>query len=245
MNLYESIKNENINKKLKEAENTLSDDIKVYMNTWKNYNEYGADLEAYGIKDGWMTPEEALEFCEKYAEDEPFINDIDNCPFEVSEYDSAVEKLNEMIRYNEYEDKKLLKNAMETGQYSTVDEYIDILETGDYVWFPGVDNNESLARAYIDVVGGLEGVSNKENYFDKEAWKDDVRADEESYYREEVLDDEEEFDEDAFEKYLDNMADEMVENYDGSNESDFDYEAFGNDLSSDYTFTSDGAINLF
>ncbi len=245
MNLYESIKNENINKKLKEAENTLSDDVKVYMNTWKNYNEYGADLEAYGIKDGWVTPEEALEFCKKYAEDEPFINDTDNCPIEVSEYDNPVDKLEELIRYDEYEDKTLLKNAMETGEYDTVDDYIDVLDVGDYIWFPGVSDDEALARAYIDMVGGLEGVANKENYFDRESWKDDVRADEESYYREEILDDEEEFDEDAFEKYLDNLADEMAENYDGSDESVFDYEAFGDELSSDYTYTSDGAINLF
>ena len=230
---------------LKEAENTLSDDVKVYMNTWKNYNDYGADLEAYGIKDGWMTPEEALEFCNKYADDEPFINDTDNCPIEISEYNNPVDKLEELIRYDEYEDKELLKNAMETGQYSTVDDYIDVLESGDYIWFPGVDDNEGLARAYIDMVGGIEGITNKENYFDKEGWKDDVRADEEDYYREEVLDAGFEFNEDEFEKYLDVMADDMAENYDGSDESYFDYEAFGDELSYDYTFTSDGAINLF
>lgn len=229
-----------------EVENTSSDDIQVYMNTWKNYNEYGADLEMYGIKDGWMTPEQGLEFCEKYAEDEPFINDVDNCPIEVSEYDNAPEKLQELIRFNEFEDKELLKNAMETGMYSTVDEYIDVLESGDYIWFPGVSDEEDLARAYIDMVG-FEGISNKENYFDRENWKDEVRADEESYYREENgLEDENEWEEHEsdFEDYLDAMADEMAENYDG-NEDDFDYEQLGNDLSYDYTFTSDGAIQLF
>lgn len=233
------------NRELKEeVEN--SDDIQVYMNTWKNYNEYGADLEAYGIKDGWMTPEQGLEFCEKYAEDEPFINDVDNCPIEVSEYDNAPEKLQELIRYNEFEDKELLKNAMETGMYSTVDDYIEVLESGDYIWFPGVSNEEDLARAYVDMVG-FEGIANKENYFDRDNWKDEVRADEESYYREENgLEDEDEWEEHEsdFEDYLDAMADEMAANYDG-NEEDFDYEQLGNDLSYDYTFTSDGAIQLF
>lgn len=227
-----------------EVEN--SDDIQVYMNTWKNYNEYGADLEAYGIKDGWMTPEQGLEFCEKYAEDEPFINDVDNCPIEVSEYDNAPEKLQELIRYNEFEDKELLKNAMETGMYSTVDDYIEVLESGDYIWFPGVSDEEDLARAYVDMVG-FEGIANKENYFDRDNWKDEVRADEESYYREENgLEDEDEWEEHEsdFEDYLDAMADEMAANYDG-NEEDFDYEQLGNDLSYDYTFTSDGAIQLF
>jgi len=233
------------NRELKEeVEN--SDDIQVYMNTWKNYNEYGADLEAYGIKDGWMTPEQGLEFCEKYAEDEPFINDVDNCPIEVSEYDNAPEKLQELIRYNEFEDKELLKNAMETGMYSTVDDYIEVLENGDYIWFPGVSDEEDLARAYVDMVG-FEGIANKENYFDRDNWKDEVRADEESYYREENgLEDEDEWEEHEsdFEDYLDAMADEMAANYDG-NEEDFDYEQLGNDLSYDYTFTSDGAIQLF
>ena len=86
MNIFNEIQNNlkesfvKPNKILTEDVNTTSDDVMVYMNTWKNYNEYGADLEMYGIKDGWMTPEQGLEFCKKYAEDEPFINDVDNCP---------------------------------------------------------------------------------------------------------------------------------------------------------------------
>ena len=139
-NILENIKTKKVNRKFLESFN--DEDAKVYMNTWKNYNEYGADLIMYGIKDGWMTPEEGLEFCKKYAEDEPFINDTDNCPIEISEYDNAPSKLEELIRYNEFEDKTLLKNAMETGQYSTIDDYINILESGDYIWFPGVSDDE-------------------------------------------------------------------------------------------------------
>ena len=252
MNIFNEIQNNlkesfvKPNKVLTEDVNTTSDDAMVYMNTWKNYNEYGADLEMYGIKDGWMTPEQGLEFCKKYAEDEPFINDVDNCPIEVSEYDNAPAKLKELIRYNKFEDKTLLKNAMETGQYSTVDEYIDVLESGDYIWFPGVSDDEGLGEAYVDMVG-FEGVSDKERYFNSDSWKESVRADEESFYREENgLEDEDDWKEHEgdFEDYLDALADEMAENYDG-NEEDFDYEALGRDLSFDYTYTSDGVINLF
>ena len=173
MNIFNEIQNNlkesfvKPNKVLTEDVNTTSDDVMVYMNTWKNYNEYGADLEMYGIKDGWMTPEQGLEFCKKYAEDEPFINDVDNCPIEVSEYDNAPAKLKELIRYNEFEDKTLLKNAMETGQYSTVDEYIDVLESGDYIWFPSVSDDEGLGEAYVDMVG-FEGVTSPENYIDRQ-----------------------------------------------------------------------------
>ena len=223
-------------KMLKEGVDTSSDDIMVYMNTWKNYNEYGADLEMYGIKDGWMTPEEGLEFCEKYAEDEPFINDVDNCPIEVSEYDNAPDKLEELIRYNEFEDKTLLKNAMETGKYSTVDDYIDVLESGDYIWFPGVSDDEGLGEAYVDMVG-FEGITSPENYIDRQKVIDMI----ESTYSEEEL-----------EEYggAEEEADVMIDSYtkDGNKdffEEYFSYEALGRELSVDYTYTSDGAIDLF
>lgn len=224
------------NKVLTEDVNTTSDNAMVYMNTWKNYNEYGADLEMYGIKDGWMTPEQGLEFCKKYAEDEPFINDVDNCPIEVSEYDNAPAKLKELIRYNEFEDKTLLKNAMETGQYSTVDEYIDVLESGDYIWFPGVSDDEGLGEAYVDMVG-FEGVTSPENYIDRQKVIDMI----ESTYSEEEL-----------EEYggAEEEADVMIDSYTEAGNKDFfeeyfSYEALGRDLSFDYTYTSDGAINLF
>ena len=224
------------NKVLTEDVNTTSDDVMVYMNTWKNYNEYGADLEMYGIKDGWMTPEQGLEFCKKYAEDEPFINDVDNCPIEVSEYDNAPAKLEELIRYNEFEDKKILKNAMETGQYSTVDEYIDVLERGDYIWFPGVSDDEGLGEAYVDMVG-FEGVTSPENYIDRQKVIDMI----ESTYSEEEL-----------EEYggAEEEADVMIDSYTEAGNKDFfeeyfSYEALGRELSFEYTYTSDGAINLF
>ena len=242
MNIFNEIQNNlkesfvKPSKVLTEDVNTTSDDVMVYMNTWKNYNEYGADLEMYGIKDGWMTPEQGLEFCKKYAEDEPFINDVDNCPIEVSEYDNAPAKLEELIRYNEFEDKTLLKNAMETGQYSTVDEYIDVLESGDYIWFPGVSDDEGLGEAYVDMVG-FEGITSPENYIDRQKVIDMI----ESTYSEEEL-----------EEYggAEEEADVMIDSYTEAGNKDFfeeyfSYEALGRELSFDYTYTSDGAINLF
>lgn len=241
MNIFNSIQ-ENLKesftkskKQLKESY-TPTDDIMVYMNTWKNYNEYGADLEAYGIKDGWMTPEQGLEFCKKYAEDEPFINDTDNCPIEVSDYDNAPAKLKELIRYNEYEDKTLLKNAMETGMYNTVDEYIDVLESGDYTWFPGVSDDAELGEAWVDMVG-FEGVSNKENYIDRQKVIDMI----ESTYSEEELEEYGGAEEEAdvmIDSYVSDGNEDFIEQY-------FDYDALGRDLSFDFTYTSDGAIELY
>ncbi len=228
-----------------EAEPASSDDIQVYMNTWKNYNEYGADLEMYGIRDGWMSPEQGLEFCKKYAEDEPFINDVDNCPIEVSEYDNAVEKLQELIKYDECDDKTVLKNAMETGQYNSVDDYIDIINRGDYIWFAGVDSDEELGRAYADMVGEI---ANKEDYFDRQEYKDEIYADERARFMDdnniESDDDFEENYEGEFDDYLDMLAD-TYEEMGEIDDSYFDYEKLGRELGMDgYTFTSDGCICL-
>ena len=85
-----------------------SDDdlIKVFMNTWANYNEYGADE---GITPtGWMTPEEAIEYAKKYEEYEPFINDTDNCPWDAEE-NGVAHELPNMKAYNDFEDKTLKK----------------------------------------------------------------------------------------------------------------------------------------
>lgn len=218
---------------LKESEEEKNK-MEVFMNTWANYNEYGADG---GITPtGWMSIDQAIEYCKKYAEYEPFINDVDNCPIEVSEYDNAPDKLEELIRYNEFEDKTLLKNAMETGKYSTVDDYIDVLERGDYIWFPGVSDDEGLGEAYVDMVG-FEGITSPENYIDRQKVIDMI----ESTYSEEEL-----------EEYggAEEEADVMIDIYtkDGNKdffEEYFSYEALGRELSVDYTYTSDGAIDLF
>ena len=125
---------------------------------------------------------------------------------------------------------------METGQYSTVDEYIDVLESGDYIWFPGVSDDEGLGEAYVDMVG-FEGVTSPENYIDRQKVIDMI----ESTYSEEEL-----------EEYggAEEEADVMIDSYIEAGNKDFfeeyfSYEALGRELSFDYTYTSDGAINLF
>lgn len=233
---------------LDEAEGTDSDDdIKLFMNTYANYNEYGAD--GVTTPTGWMSPEQALEYMKKYAKYEPFINDSDNCPWEVSELASE-EDINDMIRYNEYSDKEIIKNLVEVGGYGdAIGEYIDIAESGDYIWLPGVDNDEDLGRAYVDsILGGIDLVSGKDNYFDRDSYKEDIYADARSVYMSdndiESDDDFEENYEGDFEDYLDMLADTYEES---GNISDyyFDYEKLGRELSMDgFTFTSDGAMQI-
>ena len=243
--------------RLKEEVNNLKEESvlvekPVYMNTWKNYNEYGADLSAYGIQDGWMTIDDALAFCEKYAEDEPFINDTDGVPIEISDYDNAVERLNELKKIEEADvDKDVLTAFLETGSYDDIDEIIEKIESGDYIFFPDVDSDSGLAEAYIEMCGSIvDAVGDSVSYyFDEDAWKrdaeDDIRnmiADDEGKDIDEVTDEE-------VNDYLDSiMSDEIsVAEHDHNDEffeRYFDYDAYGRDLGFDFTFTSTGAIDI-
>lgn len=229
---------------MKEDVEGSDDNIKVFMNTWANYNEYGADE---GITPtGWMTPEEALEYAKKYADKEPFINDTDNCPWEVSEYCDLGTELPNMEAYNDFDDKTLLKNIIEVGGYGDdISAYIDIAESGDYIWFEGVDNDNDLGKAYVDMLGGLEAVSNKASYFDASAYKDDVESDMRQVYADNEGVDVDDIDEDDFETYLDSYVDEVSENWTGDDDRYFDYEKMGRELTMDgFSYTSDGALQI-
>lgn len=233
---------------MKEDVDGSDDNIQVFMNTWANYNEYGADE---GITPtGWMSPEDAIEYVKKYGEYEPFVNDTDNCPWEVGET-SSIEDLQEMVRYNEYDDKTLLKNLIETGYYGdgAVGEYIDLAESGDYIWLPGVDSDEELGRRYVDdILGGIDMVNGKDNYFDREQYKEDMYADMRSVFMDdndiESDDDFEENYQGEFDDYLDAIADTYEESGNIADEY-FDYEKLGRELDMEgFTFTSDGAIQI-
>lgn len=220
------------------TESDSSSDIKVYMNTWKNYNEYGADLEMYGIRDGWMSVDDALEFCKKYSEDEPFINDVDNCPIEVSEYDNAVSKLQELKKIEELpsDEQEMVGYFLEHGSYKDLDEIVKKVQDGDYTFFPGVDNSNDLGKAYFDMVG-IEGISNPFQYVDRDQIMRSFRDN----------DSEEDLSDDDY--YA--MADEEIENAEADGnlqyaEDNFDYEALGRDLEIEgYTYVSGGALMVF
>lgn len=223
--------------KLNESD-SFDDDIKIYMNTWKNYNVYGADLEMYGIKDGWMSVDDALDFCKKYAEDEPFINDVDNCPIEISEYDNAVSKLQELKKIEELpsDEQEMVGYFLEHGSYKDLDEIVKKVQDGDYTFFPGVDNSNDLGKAYFDMVG-IEGISNPFQYVDRNQIMRSFRDN----------DSEEDLSDDDY--YA--MADEEIENAEADGnlqyaEDNFDYEALGRDLEIDgYTYVSGGALMVF
>ena len=245
-----------------------NDEIKVYMNTWKNYNEYGADLVLYDNIDGWMSVDDAIEFYEEHEEDEPFINDTENVPFEVSEYDTASIILDDLKQYEEMDerDREMLGRILSTGDYD-FDDALDIFNDGDYYWYEGVYSDEDLGYAIADEFGSpTEMTSAAENYIDVDRLRRDLSLDvRDMYYdtaEQEVdyehrFDDPDSFDRDAeIEQWLDDheeeLLDELVDEVlDGDITGDFietyfDYEAFGRDVrfESNIYFLDDGALEI-
>lgn len=240
-------------KKLNEADN-INNEIKLYMNTWKNYNENGADLEEmYGIEDGWMTIEQAKEFAEKYNEDEPFINDTDNAPWSIDEYDSINDVIEYLERYESVDNKEALTAIIEEQGESNLESAFEIYESGEFLFFQGVEDDADLAKAYIDMCGGLDAAipqNEMDRYIDEEAYRDSWQEFAEDAVREENPE-LEETDPDKFEEEVNklqtNFAEEQLEIdiMDGADLSNyFDYDAFGSNLQMDggYFYASTGAI---
>lgn len=241
INKYQNI--EKPSKKLNEAEDNSN--IELYMNTWGNYNEYGADTEAIG--GGWMSVEQAKEFLEAHENEEPFINDTNNCPIEVDEYDNPLEVIEELEYIENCNNPEALIAIIESTS-NNFEENKRIFEDGDYTFFEGVDNDEDLGRRYVDMVGGLDGVTNKENYIDEDAYRESWREAAENSVRKENpdLDEDSEEYEEKVEHYMDIFSEEQLEidKADGADLSEyFDYEALGRDLGFEgFYFASTGAI---
>ena len=218
-----------------EVEKNPYENIKVYMNTWGNYNEYGADAES--IKGGWMTPDEALEWLDKQEiqEEEPFINDVDGkLPFEVDEYSNpkqVLEQIKDLQSLSEDEAKAL--SAIMESQNDNYEMCKEILDSGDYIFFPDVSDDDELGHAYVDMVGVM-GVSNPEKYINQNEIEEEIRnslEDSETEYSDEMISE---------------LAEEEIENNKNNEEyldNHFDYEALGRDLDMDgYYFADTGAI---
>ena len=263
---YKIGNNDNNDNNMNEAEETKHKDaIQVYMNTRKNYDAHGADLDTYGIKDGWMNPDDALEFCEKYEQDGPFINDIDNnsdINIEISENDNVysvlegLAKLNDALYFGagnaEKGDVPLVyeawsdRESVSTPSLENIEEFIDFLENGEYYVHNDITSTYDIGKYYVDNVG-FEGISNIENYIDtdkvKEDWQEEIDND--------YLDDNGNPTEDWFE-VDDSIVEDDIESAKQSNNTDFfdkyfDYESLGDEIYGDgyWYLTDNGSVEIY
>ena len=142
----------------------------------------------------------------------------------------------EKLEYIENCDNKDAFLAILDDQNDNFEEAQRILEDGDYVFFPGVSTDEELGKAYVDMVG-IDGVSNIENYLDREQIKQEII---------EYLEDSGEDTDDISDETLEFMVDEDIQTAEGNSdyfEKYFDYEALGRDLDYEgYYFADTGAI---
>ena len=204
--------------------------MELFMNTWANYNEYGADS---GITPtGWMSLDEAEDYCEKYAEYEPFINDCEDCPFEISEYsnaESVIEQLRSVENYNDNE-REVLSAMMDDGY--DFEDAVDVIDRGDYYYYQG--SFSDYVYDTIEETGGVEelGSDTIEQYFDYEKLGRDLSFDsyedadgEEISAEEYWCGDETASDYDIGVAYVDEVGFDGVSNPEGY----FDYDAYARD----------------
>lgn len=152
---------------------TTTNEIQVFMNTWKNYNENGADTSL--INGGWMSIEEAKEFIEEQRNNNPFINDIDGyVPFEINEYSNADKELDNLTKYFSIEDRDILNAIIYSSGYD-LDKCIEIFENGDYIYYSCIENEFDLGYAVVEECGLLENDNELlVRYFDYEAFGRDL-----------------------------------------------------------------------
>ena len=194
----------------------MNDEIRVYMNTWKNYNEYGADLVLYDNIDGWMDIDEAREFAEEHEEDEPFINDIDNSPIKVSEYDNVESTLDILECLQDFdEEERAIFGALVDGLRYSYDDAIEKIKNSDYTMYTDVWSDEDLGRSFVDALGGIEEAPIPEYYIDESAIRNALEYEVRDYLyseydKDEIMDDNDLEDVDDI---TDSMIDEWVDNH--------------------------------
>lgn len=241
--------------KLKAVENQ-----KNLYNADANISIYVADLGAYvsgSLKGKWVSlplAEEDLEDLYNMAE-ELAIHDYE-CDFmSISEY-ASIRELNDLaLELEELDSIELeafecyLKEVEED-----VTKALNIIRSNDYTIYFNCDTMQDVAMEYIDMIGGVDQVANKQYYFDAEAFGRDLEIEgynphmscgcyqddcEECNEAIRMLEDGEiDFTEIA-EEWLDNglISNEDLERY-------FDYESFGRDIELDgysrFVFSNSG-----
>ena len=168
---------------------------------------------------------------------------------EISEYED-IYRLNEILSNvdtNRIEEMKALINCF--GY--TLEEAIECIDDSHYLYLDKhtlMSDEKNLAYAYIESIGGLvdtlgEGIS---NYFDYEAFGRDLRFDLDMILEEYSEDEKEEYhnmsDKELADWYVFDVLGRVEELGQETLERYFDHEAFGHDLSFDYSIDYDTMI---
>lgn len=221
---------------------------------------YVADLGAYvagSLRGVWVSlplEEDELESLYGMAE-ELAIHDYE-CDFmNIGEYDS-IEELNDLARELEdlcdYEADAVMAYLDHVNE--DIEEALEIVRRGDFTTYYDCQDMEDVAREYVEMIGGVQCVNNKEYYFDAESYGRDLELD--GYnphmwcgcYRDDCEDCQEairmqedgeiDYTEEAERLFEEGcISDDMLESY-------FDYDMLGRDIEMDsysnFVFTAEG-----
>ena len=154
--------------------NYTMENTRVYLNTWKNYNDGG-------IGYGWMTAEEARDFIEDDPErdgGEWFIADIDNyLGIKVSSDYSDVMEVIDTIETLEDMDEQERKEVVALMEYLNIEDAKKAIDEKDnYTLYPNIDTYHDSCDELIEeeLNGSSEIIS---RYFDYEAYHRDCDFD--------------------------------------------------------------------
>lgn len=159
--------------------------LRIYLNTWGNYNEHGADGGE------WIElpmSEEELEatkdrIAEAMGDDDPewFINDFEwtDIYFErINEYDN-IDDLNELVErlddLDEWEQKEVAA-AIEAFSYD-LEDAMDRQRIGHFIFYAGMDIQEVAEQLVDDLFANYDVPEVFERYFDYEAFARDLEFD--------------------------------------------------------------------
>lgn len=146
------------------------------------------------------------------------------------------DELEESEDTEEDDKQKMIKRIEEATGYD-LEECERIYEDGEYVFFPGVEDDLGLGKAYVDMVG-FDGVANLSNFIDRSAIKTNIinNMNSEEDYSDEELD---AMVEEDIALAIDSKAEDYLKEY-------FDYDHLGHTLGYEgYTFIEDGCIGIF
>lgn len=163
--------------------------LNIYINTWGNYNENGADLGE------WITlpmdedelQEKLDEAAERMNDDYPewFVNDYEwTCDldlFEVHENDNYFtlnDRLNELNDLSEYEQTVLA--AIMEAITSDLDDALEYVQNGDYQFYPDMNLTDVAEELVQECYFTKDTPDIFTRYFDYEAFGRDLHFD--GYY---------------------------------------------------------------
>lgn len=153
--------------------------------------------------------------------------------------ENLVNLLNEIEYLESTDQMDALEMATEDQGSSYFEDTVDIINRGDFIFFPGVEDDEELGHAFVDMCGGISAAVSQ----DRLATYIDIDEVAETF-KEGTEDDPDlaDMDDDAW--Y--NLAEEQVEMSPESYEDYFDYDQYGRDLRMEggYFFGDLGAIAI-